>query len=285
MNKLSSFLFSVHLGLSFSFFSPSPIFAATQRSELSVENLFNKHVDSIVVIGALDKKGSQLGSGFIIKEDGVIVTNAHLMNHASKIVVKLRKSQVYHEARLVSVDWDKDIAILKINAKDLKPVKLGNSSKVQTGQRVVTIGNPLGLENTISDGLISSLRSVKGGFKVLQTSVPLSQGSSGGPLFNLEGEVVGITTGSYLNGQNLNFAIPINYVKSLLAKSNYSKTTSNPVFSKVKGKRNNVYIVQPRDTLAKIARRFCTTVSKLKQLNGLNDSKIQSGQKIKIPAK
>lgn len=157
----------VPLSLLLSFSLPAPIFAATQKPELSVEKIFNEQVDSIVVIGALDKKQSHLGSGFIVEQDGLIVTNTHLAGSAKKIVVKLRKSALYHQARLVAIDRGKDIAVLKIDVPNLKPVKLGSSNKVHIGERVVTIGNPLGLENTVSDGLISSWRTVKGGLKVL----------------------------------------------------------------------------------------------------------------------
>lgn len=278
MNKFIPFFLALHFSLSLSFFSPAPIFAATQKPELSVEKIFNEQVDSIVVIGAMDKKQSRMGSGFIVDQDGLIVTNAHLAGGAKKIVVKLHKSAIYHQARLVTLDRGKDIAVLKIDVPHLKPVKFGNSNKVQIGERVVTIGNPLGLESTISDGLISSWRTIKGGLKVLQISVPLSQGSSGGPLLNLQGEVIGVTMGSYLKGQNLNFAVPINYVKPLLNKSNLNRLRS----ALVKGK--NVYTVQSKDTLYKLARRFHTTIPELMKLNHLKDPHIRRGQRIKIPA-
>lgn len=277
MNKPIPFLIAIHLILLPSFFLCTQIFAATQQPELSVEKIFNEHVDSIVVIGAMDKKQSRMGSGFIVDESGLIVTNAHLTVGAKKIVVKLHKSAIYHQARLVTIDRGKDIAILKIDVPNLKPVKLGNSNKVQIGERVVSIGNPLGLESTISDGLISSWRTVKGGLKVLQISVPLSQGSSGGPLFNLQGDVIGVTMGSYLKGQNLNFAVPINDVKPLLSKSNLNRLRS----ALTQGK--NVYTVQSKDTLTKIARRFHITVLDLMKLNGLKDTRIRRGQKIKVP--
>ena len=277
MNKPINFI--THFSLLIFLFFPYPILAAAPPSEISVEKLFNEQVDSIVVIGALDKKENHLGTGFIVKEDGLIVTNAHLIGRAKKIIVKLRNKNTYQPADLVSYNQGRDIAILKINARNLKPVKLGNSSKVQIGQRVVAIGNPLGLESTISDGLISAWRTVKGGFKVLQISVPLSQGSSGGPLFNLQGEVVGVTTGSYFKGQNLNFAVPINDVKPLLAKSNLSHLRS------LLGRREKIYEVRSGDTLYKLARRFNTSVEALMDLNGLSDPRLHRGQKIKIPVR
>ena len=187
-----------------------------------MEDLFNQHVDSIVLVAAQDRKVSRLGSGFIIREDGWIVTNAHVIKNAKSIIVKLRNNKVCPNVRVLYCDVDHDVALLKVDAGNLKPATLGNSNKVHIGERVVTIGNPLGLESTISDGLISSWRTVHG-YKTLQISVPLSEGSSGGPLFNLQGEVIGITTASYLKGQNLNFAIPINYIKPFLSKVNYGR--------------------------------------------------------------
>jgi len=183
-----------------------------------ITHLFEKQADSVVLIAVSQKnhQENKLGSGFVVSEDGLIVTNAHLVSQADQIVVKLRNNRAYRNVRIIGADAEKDIALLKVNAQGLKAVKLGNSKKVEIGQRVVTIGNPLGLESTVSDGLISSVREGEPGFKIFQTSVPLSQGSSGGPLFDLKGKVVGITTASLLKGQNLNFAIPINYVKPLL---------------------------------------------------------------------
>ncbi len=111
-----------------------------------------------------------------------------------------------------------DIAILHIEGenKQFRPVILGNSDDLQVGERVLAIGNPYGWENTVSDGLISGIREIDD-FKLLQITAPISPGSSGGALFNMKGEVIGITTiGSQWGAQNLNFAIPINSLKSLI---------------------------------------------------------------------
>jgi len=271
---------------------------AHAASEDSAAKIFQRQANAIVLIGTADKDNGKIGSGFFVKEDGLIVTNYHLIHNAQKIYVKLKNNKVYSNVQLVNFDVKKDIAILRIHGQGFKKVKLGDSSDVAIGQRVVTIGNPLGLESTVSDGLISSLRKDDHGVKLLQISVPLSQGSSGGPLFNLKGEVVGITTASLLEGQNLNFAIPINYAKSLLRKSDdrkRAKRSSFKDFARVKLSRDNVplsltkeksvsfYLVKPQDTLYSLARRFDTSVDDIMAVNEMSNAQIYSGQRIKIP--
>lgn len=157
------------------------------------------------------------GSGFIISENGIIVTNYHVLKGAHSAQVKLMNGDVYDDVSLIAADRKKDLALIKIAASGLSTINLGDSDKVKAGQRVVVIGNPLGLKNTVSDGLLSAVRDFKG-IKLLQTSAPISPGSSGGPLFNMRGEVIGITSliCSSRWGQNLNFAIPINDVKTLI---------------------------------------------------------------------
>ena len=250
------------------------------EEETTITSLFREQADSIVLIGTVGNKGSKLGSGFIVNSDGLIVTNCHLISDTKKIFVKLKNKKAYNRIHVVATDGEKDIAIIKINTKGLPAVKLGNSKNIQIGQRVVAISNPLGLENTVSDGLISSVRHVKSGFDVLQISVPLSNGSSGGPLFNLEGEVIGIVTASLSSGQSLNFAVPINYVKPLLRNFHYRDETGK---SLKKEKNFTLYIVQPNDTLYSLARRFNTTVKEIMVLNKFTSSNIKRDWQIKIP--
>lgn len=244
---------------------------AAGHKELSVSNIFRQEADAIVLIGVSDGKGQRFGSGFFVTGDGIIATNFHLINNAKRIFVKGRSNNSYKNIRIVSLEAGRDIALIKVDGLHFKTARLGDSNVVQVGQRVVAIGNPFGLESTVSDGLISALRRANNGTNVLQTTVPVSAGSSGGPLFNLQGEVIGITTGSLTAGQNLNFAIPINYVKTLLAKLGYPQADSL------------VYVVKPGDTLYGLAKKFSTTVKRIVELNNLTSSNIHHGQKIKIP--
>jgi S1-C subfamily serine protease len=164
-----------------------------------------------------------LGSGFIIKSDGIIVTNNHVVANAKAMAVKFPSGEVYRNVYLLSSDPINDLAFLKIEAVDLPTIPLGNSNNVQLGDEVLLVGAPQGLEQTVSNGLISGIR-VDNGVRVLQTSAAASPGSSGGPLLNRSGEAVGVMRSKLVNGENLNFTIPINYVRGKLD----TLTLSNP---------------------------------------------------------
>lgn len=158
-----------------------------------------------------------MGSGFIISSDGVILTNAHVVANASDVTVKLTDRREF-TAKVLGTDPQTDVAVLKIDARDLPAVRLGDSDKVRVGEWAVAIGSPFGFENTVTSGIVSAKsRSLPDGTYVpfIQTDVAVNPGNSGGPLFNLNGEVIGInsqiysSTGGY---QGLSFAIPIDMV-------------------------------------------------------------------------
>jgi serine protease Do len=155
-----------------------------------------------------------LGSGFIVKSDGVILTNAHVVTNASTVTVKLTDGREF-KAKVLGVDKPTDIAVLKIDAKDLPTVDLGDSSSVEVGQWVLAIGEPFGFENSASAGIVSAkARSLpnEGYVPFLQTDVPVNPGNSGGPLFDASGRVIGVNSQIYTNSggyQGLSFAIPI----------------------------------------------------------------------------
>ena len=174
---------------------------------------------AVVVINTDDA----LASGFIIKPDGIIVTNHHVVANAKAMSVTLSTGEVYRNVSLLSDDPINDLAFLKIEAVDLPTVPLGNSNNVKLGDEVLLVGAPEGLEQTVSNGLISGIR-LDDGIRILQTSAAASHGSSGGPLINRNGEVVGVMSFKLENGENLNFAIPINYVRGKLD----TLTSSNP---------------------------------------------------------
>ncbi len=155
-----------------------------------------------------------LGSGFIVSPDGLILTNAHVVAEASEVTVKLVDKREFR-AKIVGVDPQTDVAVLRIDAKDLPTVRLGNAKDVRVGEWVVAIGSPYGFENTVTAGIVSATaRALPDGTYVpfIQTDVAVNPGNSGGPLFNLKGEVIGINaqiysgTGGY---QGLSFAIPV----------------------------------------------------------------------------
>lgn len=162
------------------------------------------------------------GSGVIISKDGYIVTNNHVINGASKVEVTLKDGSNY-EAKVVGSDSRTDVAILKIDANNLKPASLGDSSKLRVGELAVVIGNPLGkLGGTVTDGIISALEreiTLDGStMNLIQTNAAVNPGNSGGGLFNDKGELVGIVVAksSGLDVEGLGFAIPINDVKDVI---------------------------------------------------------------------
>ena len=165
-----------------------------------------------------------LGSGFIIDSDGSILTNNHVVENASKIVVKLSGDEQDYEAKVIGRDPKTDIAVIKINAKvNLAAASLGDSDRLEVGEWVMAIGNPFGLDGTVTSGIVSA----KGRHNItqgpydnfIQTDASINPGNSGGPLINLRGEVIGINTAIFSRtGGNIGigFAIPINLVKELL---------------------------------------------------------------------
>jgi S1-C subfamily serine protease len=184
-------------------------------------------VVSIIMSG---KDGSPIaqGSGFLISKDGRILTNYHVIESGSSAIVKLPDGAFFAVDGLLAFDEARDVAIIKAHGEDFRTLTLGNSDQLQVGEEVVAIGNPLSLESTVSNGIISGIRTVEEeGGKFVQVTTPISPGSSGGPLFNMAGEVVGITTLYIKGGENLNFAIPINDAKRLLL-SNSSEVQALP---------------------------------------------------------
>ncbi len=154
------------------------------------------------------------GSGFIVAADGVVLTNAHVVADAKEVIVKLTDHREF-TAKVIGLDEASDVAVLKIAAKGLPTVRLGDSSKVAVGEWVVAIGAPFGLENSVTQGIVSAKgRVLPDGSYVpfLQTDVAINPGNSGGPLFNLAGEVIGINSQIYSRSggyQGISFAIPI----------------------------------------------------------------------------
>lgn len=167
----------------------------------------------------IEREQHSLGSGFIMNEEGYIVTNNHVIANADEVIVLLSDEKKY-QAKVVGQDPKTDIAILKIKAEGSLPyVELGDSDKLETGDWVVAIGNPFALERTVTAGIVSAKGRVIGVGpydNFIQTDASINPGNSGGPLFNLAGEVVGINTAIFAAGQGLGFAIPINIAKNLI---------------------------------------------------------------------
>ena len=162
-----------------------------------------------------------LGSGFIINKDGTILTNAHVVDGAQNVTVTLKDGRTF-KGKVMGKDPVTDVAVVKVDAKDLPAVKIGDSNSLQPGETAIAIGNPLGLDNTVTQGIISATGRTSGQVGVpdkrvnfIQTDAAINPGNSGGPLLNQRGEVIGINTAIIQGAQGLGFAIPIDTARGV----------------------------------------------------------------------
>ncbi|MFN7131046.1 MAG: DegQ family serine endoprotease, partial [Myxococcales bacterium] len=167
-----------------------------------------------------EESRQNLGSGFLINAGGYVITNNHVVEGATEIKVKLADAREF-DAEIVGRDPKTDVALIKVkgDAKDLPTVPLGNSDALEVGDFVVAMGNPFGLDHSVSQGIVSAKERVIGAGPYddfIQTDAAINPGNSGGPLFNTRGEVIGVNTAIVAHGQGIGFAVPINMVKELL---------------------------------------------------------------------
>lgn len=192
------------------------------RQEKTVRELVSKLGEAVVQV----RTPSGLGSGFIINEDGYLITNFHVIEGETQISVEVYHNrngqldrQSYKQVKIIAMNKFADLALLKIEDKSAPKfswVLLGNSEELGVGDRVFAIGSPLGLERTVTEGILSTKTRQIGGELYMQTTTQINPGNSGGPLFNLRGEVVGVTNMKLAFGEGLGFAIPVEAVKFFL---------------------------------------------------------------------
>lgn len=191
------------------------ISSIVKRSSRSGDRLFDRFNQRI----PRQQRQSALGSGFLVSHDGYIVTNHHVIAKADKIEVMLHNGKKY-KAKIIGKDKQTELALIKIEAKNLPFVEWGNSAVIEVGDWVLAIGNPLGLDHTVTAGIISAKgRNVFGNTaygQFLQTDAAINFGNSGGPLFNMDAEVIGINTAIVAGGQNLGFSIPSNLARKVI---------------------------------------------------------------------
>lgn len=194
---------------------PSVVFISTVTTESEVSPFTHRRRQALA---------QGLGTGFVFDKNGIILTNNHVIEGAQEIEVQMSDQRVF-PAKVVGFDKITDIGVLHVDAKDLRPLPLGDSDAIEVGDWAVAIGNPFGLSHTVSAGIISAKGRTKddvpldpaGYYNFLQTDASINPGNSGGPLLNLKGEVVGINSAIRGGGaQGIGFAIPINMVKQLL---------------------------------------------------------------------
>jgi len=200
-----------------------PVMSALSKHPTALTSIVGqmRAVGTVYIYDSLGKPIGQ-GSAFLITADGVCVTNFHVIKDAYSAEVKLGDGRLFHLLAVQAYDPRQDIAIIQLGrktsggveqARDLPFLTLA-TEPVQTGDRIATVGSPEGLSNSVADGLVSAIRD-DDGRRLLQISAPISPGSSGGPVFNLAGEVVAISSFQMVEGQNLNFAIPIEQVSTI----------------------------------------------------------------------
>ena len=209
----------------------APAFDAEEQNNInvyhrvlpSVVNITSRAVVFNFFYGTVPQEGQ--GSGFVLDKAGHVLTNFHVVEGAKTVEVKLSNKRSF-KARIVGSDRVHDLALLQIDAPDLQPVTLADSSKIAVGEKVYAIGNPFGLSGTMTQGIISSIRSIRNGDgapieDAIQTDAAINPGNSGGPLLNSHGEVIGINTMIASNGaeqsSGIGFAIPINTAKAVLS--------------------------------------------------------------------
>ena len=195
------------------------------KVEKNPVSIYEKINPAIVTVDSQIPDGLSCGTGCIIDKSGVILTSAHVVDIGKTVVVTMSNGQNYNAKVLKHLGENRDIALLKINVnKELKTVKLGDSEKVKVGQKVFAIGNPFGFTGTLTQGIVSRIDYTK---NRIQTDAAINPGSSGGPLLNTNGEIIGINQAIYNPDNNISnigigFATPINLVKEYLADAKIS---------------------------------------------------------------
>jgi hypothetical protein len=204
---------------------PQP--AAPAAAARSAEEVFADVSPSVVRVNALDASGRAVafGSGVVV-DRGAVITNCHVVSRAASVQVKLGAD--VRSGSVDVADEELDLCRVGVAGLDAPAIQVGSVGALRTGQRVYAIGAPQGLDLTISEGIVSSLREVQGG-TVIQTTAPVSRGSSGGGLFDASGRLVGIVTFQHRYGQNLNFALPADWIGEMRTRRASSTTASEPV--------------------------------------------------------
>lgn len=172
---------------------------------------------AVLVIKALDADGDTagVGTGFVVREDGAFVTNFHVVQHAASLHVETLDGRVFRDVSVLAFDAPSDLAVLRVEGRGMRALPLGSDADAQVGDRVFVMGNPLGMTGTFTDGMVSARRPVNG-VSMLQVSAAIAPGSSGGPVMNERGEVIGVATMFADGAAGLSLAVPARYVRPLL---------------------------------------------------------------------
>lgn len=217
----------------------SPSTRPVSASGMTAKQVYNEAKDSVAYIESQTGQGTATGSGFVVSKDGKIVTNEHVVDGAQTVTVKLGVNGKAQTAQVLAADASKDLALLKIDQTNLKPLTFADSSKVEVGDNVFAIGNPYGLDHTLTSGIVSALgRDIQAPdgttiSNVIQTDAALNPGNSGGALIDGDGNVIGVnsqiasasSSGSEAGNVGIGFAIPSDTVKAFVDNPTSSNET------------------------------------------------------------
>jgi serine protease Do len=200
------------------------LWVSSERAEVSVRENVERTGEGVVLVKV---PGAQ-GSGFVTGNSGHVITNAHVVEGEQQITLTFFQEsehgfdkRVVDDIELIAINPYWDLALLKIPEEQraglaLKPIPFGDMQEVRVGESVFAIGNPMGLERSVSEGIVSTKNRAEGGMLYIQTTAAINPGNSGGPLFNMKGEMIGVTSWKYVYAESLNFAIPVSTVKTFL---------------------------------------------------------------------
>ena len=173
----------------------------------------------LVIVSDANGKKIATGTGFLVSSDGKLITNHHVIENAASAVARAENGGQFTVEGVLADDPKNDLVLLKLKGKDLPFLTLGNSDKIEVGTRIAVIGSPLGLEGTLSEGIVSAVRDLLGEQRILQVTAAISPGSSGSPVLKADGDVIGVAMALLREGQSLNFAVPAVAIKMLLARA------------------------------------------------------------------
>jgi len=199
------------------------IYCTITFAQTEISDLAKKVVSSIVTVNIFNREGKWRGggTGFFVKEEGLLVTNRHVIDGKVRALAKLSSGEFFPIEGVLSEDHSGDLVLLTLGVKGRSfPTLSLTDTVVETGQPIIVIGSPLGREGTVSEGIVSEVKDIPNFGKVFQHTAPISRGSSGSPVLNMKGEVIGVVVGySIVEGESLNFAISVDRVKGLLSDS------------------------------------------------------------------
>lgn len=200
-----------------------------------------KTFPSVVLLVMQDAKGQpvSLGSGFFVSDE-IVATNLHVIEGTAAGHAKLIGKEItYDIAGVIGTDDIADLALLRVNGAKAPSLELGDSKQLAVGDEIYAVGNPKGLEGTFSQGIVSGIRTV-GSDTLLQITAPISPGSSGGPVVDNHGKVIGVAVATFKGGQNLNFAVPISYLKALISKTSSASVRSISNSTNASGRNQSI---------------------------------------------